>query len=141
MKRDKAIAFIEAVKKVREIMSDDIALENMAIYPEWKENVELSAGNRVVYEDKLYKVIQTHTTQATWTPTNAPTLFEPLDIVNEGTLGNPIIAAIGMTYYKDKYYLDETNGNVYLCTRQDTDEGTVLHHMPSALVGLYFTLA
>lgn len=141
MKRDKAIAFIEAVKKVREIMSDDIALENMAIYPEWKENVELSVGNRVVYEDKLYKVIQAHTTQATWTPTNALTLFEPLDIVNEGTLGNPIVAAVGMTYYKDKYYLDETDGKVYLCTRQDTDDGTVLHYMPSALVGLYFALA
>ena len=140
MKRDKALAFIEAVKKIRETVSDDIALENIALYPEWKVNVELKVGDRVQHNDKLYKVLQDHTTQSTWTPTDALTLFEPIDVANDGSLERPFVAAVGMTYYKDKYYLDETDGKIYLCTRDDTGNGTTLYHSPSALVGTYFEL-
>lgn len=140
MKRSKALAFIEAFKKVREVVSDDIAKENIGLYPEWVANKELENEDRVHYDGNLYKVIQTHTTQETWTPDITPTLFEPIDVINDGTLERPFIAASGMTYYKDKYYLDETDGKVYLCTRDDTGNGTVLHYMPSALVGTYFSL-
>ena len=141
MKRDKALAFIEAFKKIREVVSDDIAKENIGIYPEWSPNKELESEDRVHYNGVLYKVIQTHNTQETWTPDMTSALFEPIDIVNEGTLERPFIAATGMTYYKDKYYLDETDGNVYLCTRDDTGNGTTLHYTPSTLVGVYFSLA
>ena len=140
MKRSKALAFIEAFKKVREVVSDDIAKENIGLYPEWLANKELENEDRVHYDGNLYKVIQTHTTQETWTPDITPTLFEPIDVANDGTLERPFIAASGMTYYKDKYYLDETDGKVYLCTRDDTDNGTVLHYMPHDLVGVYFSL-
>lgn len=140
MKRSKALAFIEAFKKVREVVSDDIAKENIGLYPEWVANKELENEDRVHYDGNLYKVIQTHTTQETWTPDITPTLFEPIDVANDGTLERPFIAASGMTYYKDKYYLDETDGKVYLCTRDDTGNGTVLHYMPHDLVGVYFSL-
>ena len=140
MKRDKALAFIEAVKKVREAVSDDIALENIALYPDWKVNVELKSGDRVQYNEKLYKVLQDHTTQSTWTPTDALTLFEPIDVVNDGSLERPFVASVGMTYYKDKYYLDETDGKIYLCIRDDTGNGTTLYYTPSTLVGTYFEL-
>ena len=141
MTKNEARSFIEAIIKVREIIPDEVALENIVLYPGWKDNVDVSVGTRVKYNNKLYKVIQAHTTQATWTPDVANTLFEPIDVSNDGSLVRPFVAAAGMTYYKDKYYFDETNGNVYLCTRDDTGNGTVLHYMPSALVGTYFALA
>ena len=141
MKRSKAYAFINAVKRVRQTLSDEVALANIALFPDWEIGKSLSVGDRVEHEGKLYKVVQAHTAQESWTPDLTPALFEPIDVVNEGTLENPIVAAAGMAYFKDKYYLDETDGKVYLCTRQDTDEGTVLHFMPSALVGVYFELA
>lgn len=139
MKRDKAYAIIDAIKNLRETLTDEVALNYVVLYPDWKVGQELSVGDRVEYEEKLYKVIQAHTAQESWTPDLTSALFEPIDVVNEGTLENPIIAVSGMTYFKDKYYLDETDGNIYLCTRQDTENGTVLHFMPSALVGVYFT--
>lgn len=139
MKRSKAYAFINAVKRVRQTLSDEVALANIALFPDWEVGKILSVGDRVEYEEKLYKVVQAHTTQESWTPNLTPALFEPIDIVNDGTLENPIVAVSGMTYYKDKYYLDETDGNIYLCTRQDTENGTVLHFMPNALVGVYFS--
>lgn len=139
MKREKAVKIIDAIKRLRETLTDEVALEYTILYPDWKVGKEFVVGERVEFEDRLYKVITAHTAQETWKPNLTPTLFEPIDVVNDGTLNNPIIAAAGMTYFKDKYYLDETNGKVYLCIRDDSNgNGTVLHFIPSALVGVYF---
>lgn len=139
MKREKAYAIIDAIKSLRETLTDEVALNYVVLYPDWAIGKELSVGERIEHEGKLYKVVQAHTTQESWTPDLTPSLFEPIDVINEGTLANPIIAAAGMCYFKDKYYLDETNGKIYLCTRDDSNgNGTVLHFMPSALVGTYF---
>ena len=141
MKRDLANKIFEYLKQTREIIADEIALNYVELYPNWKKHIgeELSVGKRIEYEGKLYKVVQAHTAQESWKPNLTPSLFEPIDIVNEGTLVNPIIAAAGMCYFKDKYYLDETDSKVYLCTRDDSNgNGTVLHFMPSALAGVYF---
>ena len=140
MKREKAYAIIDAIKSLRETLTDEVALTYITLYPDWRVGKELVVGERIEYNGKLYRVITAHTAQETWAPDVALTLFEPIDIVNEGTINKPIIAAIGMTYYKDKYYLDETTGKTYLCNRDDTGNGTVLNFMPSALVGHYFEL-
>ena len=142
MKREKAMAIIDAIKRLRETLTDEVALEYVVLYHDWTIGEELAAGDRIEYDGKLYKVVQAHTTQESWKPDLTPALFEPIDVVNEGTLANPIVAAAGMCYFKDKYYLDETNGKVYLCNRDDSNgNGTVLHFVPSALVGMYFEVA
>jgi hypothetical protein len=139
MKIKEAYEIVDALKRIRATLTDEVALDYVVLYPAWKVDKELAVGDRIKHEGKLYKVIQAHTTQDSWTPDLTPSLFEPIDVVNEGTLTNPIIAAIGMCYFKDKYYLDETDGKIYLCTRDDSNgNGTVLHFMPSALVGTYF---
>ena len=138
MKTDVALKVIDYLKNTRNIITDEMALNYVALYPNWKIGKELSVGERIEYDGKLYKVIQAHTTQESWTPDLISSLFEPIDVVNEGTFENPIIAAVGMCYLKDKYYLDESDGNIYLCTRDDTGSGTTLHFLPSALVGNYF---
>lgn len=141
MKREKAVKIIDAIKSLRETLTDEVALNYVVLYPDWKIGKEFVIGERVEFEGKLYKVITAHTAQETWEPNVALTLFEPIDVVNEGDLAHPIIAAVGMTYFKDKYYLDETDGKVYLCIRDDSNgNGTALYHMPSALVGTYFEL-
>lgn len=141
MKRERAYKIVDAIKNIRVTLTDEMALEYIALYPDWEIGKNLSVGDRIEHDGKLYKVIQAHTTQESWTPDLTPSLFEPIDVVNEGTLANPIIAAIGMCYFKDKYYLDETDGKIYLCTRDDSNgNGTVLYHMPSMLTNTYFKL-
>ena len=88
--------FVNTIKTLRETIPDEIALQNISIYPEWREGLNLQIGDRLKYQEKLYKVIQAHTTQADWQPNLVPALFEILDIVNEGTLENPILASAGM---------------------------------------------
>lgn len=55
----------------------------------------------------------------------------------DGTIDNPITAAAGMRYFKDKYYLD--GGKIYKCIRDDSNgQGTILQYLPSQLVDIYF---
>ena len=141
MKRDVAQMIVDYLKNTRNLIAEEMALNYTPLYPNWERHIgeELNVGDRVEYNDRLYKVVQAHTTQESWAPDLTPALFEPIDIVNEGTLTNPIVAAAGMTYFKDKCYLDETNSKIYLCIRDDSNgNGTVLHFMPNALVGTYF---
>ena len=57
-------------------LSDDVALLIPEVYPVWSGNsVEYKKDMRVTYNSVLYKVLQDHTSQETWTPTDAPSLF------------------------------------------------------------------
>lgn len=59
----------------------------------------------------------------------------------DGSTDKPIEAYRGMTYYKDKYYLDPEDSMTYLCTRDsDTAPGTgqALNYLPYELAGIYF---
>lgn len=67
--------FIDAVKKVRDLVTDEQAIEVQPLYPMWKEGVAYVAGERVQYGEILYKVLMNHTSQADWTPDVAPSLF------------------------------------------------------------------
>lgn len=51
------------------------ALEVKSLYPVWVEETQYYVGFMVVYSDVLYKVIQSHTSQADWTPDISPSLF------------------------------------------------------------------
>ena len=48
-----------------------------------------------------------------------------------------LFAAAGMRCYKDLYYAD--GSKTYKCIRDDSNgQGTILHYVPSQLVGIYF---
>ena len=60
-----------------------------------------------------------------------------MTVGEDGTIENHIKEADGRRYFKDKYYLD--GGKIYKCIRDDSNgQGTILHYVPSQLVGIYF---
>ena len=75
MTRNEAKLFIEAFVKLRNLATDEMSLEVPNLYPIWKVNTNYTTGDRVLYNDTLYKVLQDHTSQETWKPTDAPSLF------------------------------------------------------------------
>lgn len=75
MTREKAKMLIDAIVALRNSATDEQALEAINIYPEWKESVEYIVGDRVLYNEVLYKVLQAHTSQSGWVPDAAPSLF------------------------------------------------------------------
>ena len=74
---------IGAVKKMlstqAEELSDEDALDVAAIFPTWASKLgqQVNIGERLWYNEKLYKVIQAHTTQSDWTPDVVPSHIVP----------------------------------------------------------------
>ena len=55
---------------------DETAVTNAVLFPIWVGNGKTYlAGQRIRYNDTLYRVLQTHTSQPDWTPEVAPSLF------------------------------------------------------------------
>lgn len=75
MKMDEAKAIIKALVDLRESATDEQAVKVPALYPKWKANVAYKVGDRVLYENVLYKVLSAHKSQSDWTPSAAPSLF------------------------------------------------------------------
>lgn len=57
-------------------LDDGVALKIPDVFPTWSgDSKEYKTGERVNYNGVLYKVLQDHTSQSTWTPSDAPSLF------------------------------------------------------------------
>lgn len=71
--------------KLRSI-SDGAALKVPELFPHWNGNSkEYVKGDKVLYNDVLYKILQNHTSQEGWTPTSAPSLFAKV-LTSEGEI-------------------------------------------------------
>lgn len=142
---DELVQLRTLIEKAMNHLEDADAIEGITLFPAWAdllaENYEFTTedvakGFRCKHGDVLYKVIQPHVIQADWAPDLVPAMFVAVNETNEGSLEDPIPAVAGMEYKKDLYYI--YNDVIYLCIRQDTENGTVLHFTPDALVGNYF---
>lgn len=56
-------------------LSDSQALLVSSIYPKWKVDIEYTVGYKVKHDGILYKVLQYHRSQETWTPDITPSLY------------------------------------------------------------------
>ena len=77
MNKKNLVAFI---KKARETATDEVALQAKELYNGWKAGKNVAVGERYRHGDKLYKVIQAHTTQADWTPDVTPALWSAIGL-------------------------------------------------------------
>ena len=86
MTKQEARLFIQSFVKLREIATDEMSLQVPNLYPTWKAEVVYAIGDRVLYEDILYKVLQAHISQETWTPDVSASLFAKVLIPDENTI-------------------------------------------------------
>jgi chitodextrinase len=61
--------------KLRGMADDQVALQVPDLYPVWEVGVSYVTGDRVLYNEILYKVLQNHTSQETWIPTETSSLY------------------------------------------------------------------
>lgn len=86
MTRQEAKLFIESLVKLRGLATDEMSLQVPNLYPTWKVEVNYTVGDRVLYENVLYKVLQAHTSQETWTPDVSASLFAKVLIPDEDVI-------------------------------------------------------
>ena len=74
-----------AIEELATNLTDNAALEVKELFSIWSTDTDYAVDDRVRYEDGLYRVLQAHTSQDDWTPTNAPALFAEILPGQDGT--------------------------------------------------------
>lgn len=114
----------DVVAKIKNLLRDKVAeqtdeeaLENIELFPTWQSRigVQVEQGERLYYDDKLYKVQQTHIPQEDWRPDATASLYVQVVADDAGTIDNPIAYDVNTELVEGKYYTEE--GVKYLCVR------------------------
>ena len=82
--------FRQALQMFAASLSEDKALEIATVYPNWSANKNYTTGDYLQYgensvgDPQLYKVVQNHTSQENWLPSNTPSLYTALGLDDSG---------------------------------------------------------
>lgn len=77
---EQARKFRRFIEQMSTNATDEEALDNIEAFPKWQIGREYSKDDRIRYNDVLYKVLQSHTSQADWTPDVAVSLYVKVSI-------------------------------------------------------------
>lgn len=101
-------------------LTDTEALEGIELFPKWKTDETYLIGERVRFEDTLYKCLMNHTSQETWTPPVSPSLWVRVDDPGEewpewrqptgSTDAYPKEAKVS---HNEKHWTSDIDANVY----------------------------
>lgn len=130
--REKARQLRAMMVKAAVSLDDTDALTAVELFPTWQTGKSYTTDTRIRYGGKLYRVVQSHTSQADWTPDVTPALYTEVAEQGQGTKDNPIPYNGNMALEKGKYYTQD--GAVYRCTR---DTVNPVYNALADLVGLY----
>lgn len=80
----------EQLRKLLENQTANMTDEQILKYPDfvekWQPGKEYVVGKRLEYNGTIYKVLQAHTSQETWIPPDAPSLFAKVLIPDTDTI-------------------------------------------------------
>lgn len=113
-------------------VDDATAYRMREFYPAWETDKQYNTGEKFVYRGSLYKVLQDHTSQETWTPDITASLYARIDETHDGTKYEPIPYDGNMALVSGKYY--SQSGVTYLC---DRDTVNPVYNTLAELVGIY----
>lgn len=72
---DLAIKLRPYIEKAAANLDDTDALEAIQLFPKWEPNIQYEQNDRVRYENILYRCLQPHNSQESWTPAAAASLW------------------------------------------------------------------
>lgn len=131
-------------------LPDEQAVTVKAIYPAYDPNgVQYHVDFKVLQDDVLYKCLQEHTSQESWVPGIAPSIWVAVETEEHaGTQEDPVpvpetVTTAGMGYEHGKYCRE--GETVYLCKRGGIEDPEsmygkkeTLYFPPSAMIGQFF---
>ena len=119
--KEQARLLRKVIEEQSENLSDETALTVKELFPLWTVGKNYVVNDRIRYLDKLYKVIQAHTSQEDWTPTVTPALYvevtiEEIPIWKQPTGSHDTYMTGDKVYYPtkmDNIYISLIDYNVY----------------------------
>ena len=112
---------IERAKQLRKIierlsgyLDDTDALDNTELFSVWEPDVEYETGTRVRYNETLYKCLQKHTSQESWDPESAPSLWAKVLIPDPDIVPEWVQPDSTNPYMKGDKVMH--NGSTWICT-------------------------
>lgn len=109
----------EQIDGLTKNFTDEQAVENKELYQNWSGNgIFLTAGTVVYFNEKLYRVIQPHTTQRDWTPDKTPALFVEISLDEypewkQPTGAHDAYAKDAKCSHNGKHWISDIDNNVY----------------------------
>ena len=82
--------FRRALQMFAQSLTNEEAMEIATVYPKYEVGKTYPVGTFILYgnnnvgDPQLYKVVQEHTSQADWIPSETPTLYEPIGLTEAG---------------------------------------------------------
>ena len=73
--RELAIQLRQLIEKAAISLNDEDALNGIELFPVWGTGINYETNQRIRYQQKLYRVIQAHTSQDGWEPDKTPALW------------------------------------------------------------------
>lgn len=116
-------------------VSDEDALEFSILVYDWDTylNKPIKAGQLAGYGGKVWRVVQDHTVLSIYPPSiDTASLYTEVNLVDDGTIDNPITYNNNMALVNGKYYIQDDV--IYLCIR---DTGNPVYNNLSELIGIY----
>lgn len=117
---------LEQARKLRTLiermsadLTDDEAYTAPQLFPAWTLK-QYTTGDRVQYNERLYKCLQAHTAQSDWTPDSPPSLWVRVDDPHEEfpewrqpTGSTDAYSKGDKVTYNSKHYISDIDGNVW----------------------------
>lgn len=111
--RTRAYKLRELIVKASAYLEDSDALDGIELFDAWAVGVEYAVDDRIRYNEKLYKCLQSHTSQSTWTPADAPSLWAQVLIPDPEVIPEWVQPESTNPYMKgDKV---KHNGKTWIC--------------------------
>ena len=116
----------KALQMFAQSLSEERAMEVVAVFDAWKVNKPYAVGDYLTYgtngvgDPQLYKVVQAHTSQADWTPDKTPALYVAIGLDDSGypvwsqpTGAHDAYNKGDIVNYNDTLYKSLIDGNIY----------------------------
>lgn len=116
--RELARKFRKFIEQMSENATDEEALDNILAFPKWEVGKEYVKDDRIRYENVLYKVLQSHTSQADWTPDVAVSLFVKVSIEEypqwvQPTGSHDAYQKGDKVTHKEKHWVSDVDNNTW----------------------------
>lgn len=115
-----------ALQMFAQTLTNEEAMEIATLYPPYEVGKYYPAGMFVtdgkneVGDPQLYKVVQPHTSQADWKPSDTPALYEPIGLTEDGYVEWSQPSGAHDTYnegqiiwYQGQLYISTVDNNAY----------------------------